>query len=74
MWSITWNIESTVRQDEVRFETKSQALTYAKYYKSLLETFHESQHLQKRFGMKKNSPRVVSNRIRISFTLEELSS
>jgi|GEM_PF-5335031 hypothetical protein len=72
MWSITWNIESTVRCDEVRFKTKSQAYTYANYYKSLLEVFHESKHLQKRFCSKKDSENLTKNRIKVSFTVDQL--
>ena len=68
MWYIVWNIDSSVKQDVLSFETRSGALKYASYYKSLLEVYSAGEHMQKRFGMlRKDSSK--SSKLHVSYKL-----
>lgn len=69
MWYIVWNIESQVKHDVLGFETEAQALKYAKYYKYLLETYNDGQHMQSRFGVAEKTK--AARRIHVSFQLTQ---
>lgn len=72
MWYIIWNIDSQVKHDVLGFDTESQAVKYANYYKSLLEVYHDGKHMQKRFAASHQSQN--KDRIRVSFQLTKRKS
>ena len=71
MWYIVWNIDTKVKHDVVAFETESQALKYAKYYKYLLEIYNDGQHMQSRFGLAESAAKA---KLEVSFELTRRKS
>ena len=67
MWYIVWNIDSSVKEDVLSFDSRQGALKYAYYYKSLLEVYNAGNHMQKRFAESHKDPR--KSHLSVSFKI-----